>query len=529
MLPWNFLSKPAKVFTPKDHNQRVDERTIEHDAAKQENSHTSDIELHSLQYTVDESPFQVTGFSFQDTSPDEPTGAIKKSDIGKVRASQENTEAFETSDISDEDENDGKYVDENGRVYPDGGRDAWLVVFGSFMGLIPVFGIVNSLGAIESYVSKNQLANVSQSTISWIFSLFLVISSLSCVLTGGYFDRNGASRPIIVGILFYTGGLIALADCQEVYQFILAFSVLAGIGTGVLMTPLVSVITTWFYRKRGIASSIATMGGSIGGILIAPVLRKLYVEVGFKWAIRIFALVCFVCLVVSFFLVKEFDKEELVPFATKMDEIKWYFSSSFNWRYFLEGRFLFAALGAALVESALTALATYIASYSLAAGNSESTSYNLIMVTNAAGMFGRYIPGYVADKYLGGFNVTIITISMAVLVNFIIWLPFGTHIGALWTYVIIYGFSTGSIFSLTPVCIGQISRTEDFGKRFSTVYFFEAIITIPVLPIGGAIIGNGSISNYNKFIVFNSVIMGVGVACYAVSRYISVGIKMVKY
>lgn len=223
MLPWNYLSKPAKIFTPKDHTEKPKGPAIEGDTSRHKVPQSSEIELHSLQNTVDESPFQVTGFSFQDTSPDEPASVLKKGDLGKERPNQENTEVFETSDIADEDENGGKYVDENGRVYPDGGREAWLVVFGSFMGLIPGFGIVNSLGAIESYVSKNQLANVSQSTISWIFSLFLVISSLSCVLTGGYFDRNGATRPMLIGIVFYTAGLVALADCQEVYHLFLLF------------------------------------------------------------------------------------------------------------------------------------------------------------------------------------------------------------------------------------------------------------------------------------------------------------------
>ena len=534
----NFLTKPAKVFTPKDHGEQRNQRApgetiapISSTPAKESSSNafTQEIELNSLEFDTDDSRFQSRGFSAQDAHRRDHDNLSKKSREHFEESVESHIHVFGPDEEDEGTPDDGAYRDENGRTYPDGGKAAWLVVFGAFMGLIPVFGIVNSLGAIESYVSKNQLANVSQSTISWIFSLFLVISSLSCVFTGGYFDRNGALRPLIVGMLFYTGGLVALADCQEVYQFILAFSVLAGAGTGILMTPLVSVIATWFFRRRAIATSIATMGGSIGGIVIAPVLRKLYAEVGFKWAIRIFALICFICLVVSLFLVKDYERQEVDPFKSKWEEVKWYVSSSFNWRYFLDKRFLAAAMGAALAESALTALATYIASYSMAVGNSESTSYNLIMVTNAAGMFGRYIPGYIADKYMGGFNVTIVTISFAVLVNFVIWLPFGSHVEALWVYVVLYGFSTGSIFSLTPVCIGQISRTEDFGKRFSTVYFLEAIITIPVLPIGGALISDGSLRNYNRFIIFNSVIMGVGVVCYAISRYLSVGLRAVKF
>lgn len=89
------------------------------------------------------------------------------------------------------------------REFPDGGLKAWLVVFGAFMGLVPVFGLINSLGAIESYISKHQLANISSSTISWIFSLYLAISFLSCILSGGYFDRNGSIGLMCTGTVIY--------------------------------------------------------------------------------------------------------------------------------------------------------------------------------------------------------------------------------------------------------------------------------------------------------------------------------------
>ncbi|KAG0670230.1 hypothetical protein C6P45_002703 [Maudiozyma exigua] len=528
MLPMNFLSRPANVFFSKGHTFKKDRAPVAHlppvTPITSNNSLHSEFELESLNQFLN----QTSGFTTELARFDNDNFTTKKGDLPTDMAFDTGIKTIEP-ELNTDNETTSIYEDENGRTYPDGGLQAWLVVFGSFMGLIPVFGIVNSLGAIESYVSKNQLAGVAQSTISWIFSLYLVITFLSCVLTGGYFDRNGSFKPMCLGILFYEAGLIALADCQETYQFILAFSVLCGIGTGFLMTPLVSVIATWFYHKRGVATSVATMGGSIGGMIIAPILRKLYVEVGFKWALRIFALICSACLLISLCFVKVWDQPTAIPFPDRWEELKWYFSSSFNWRYFLEGPFLFAALGAALAESALTALATYVASYSISVGNSESTSYNLITVTNAAGMLGRYIPGYVADKWLGGFNVTIITVTLAVLCNFIIWLPFGTHLDALWTYSALYGFSTGSILSLTPVCVGQISRTDDFGKRYSTVYMLEALLTIPVLPIGGAIIGKGSLTNYNNFIIFNSIVMLVGAICYFISRWFSVGFKLVKY
>lgn len=68
--------------------------------------------------------------------------------------------------------------------FPDGGLEAYTVVLGSFVGLIIDFGLANSLGAIESYVSLNQLKNVNQVSVSWIFSLHLGVMYFGGVFLG---------------------------------------------------------------------------------------------------------------------------------------------------------------------------------------------------------------------------------------------------------------------------------------------------------------------------------------------------------
>lgn len=501
MFPVNVIARPAKIFFSRSRSSK-DLRGLE------------------LQSIISNENPASSGYNANHGIED----AIleKNGDAVSIRRSLRSVRSHN----ADQDESPAEYDEDE---YPDGGVQAWLVVLGSFIGLVPVFGLVNSLGAIESYIANHQLADVAASTTSWIFSLYLAVSFLSCILAGGYFDRNGSKTPMCAGTVMFVGGIMCLANCAKLYQFILAFSFLCGTGTGVLMTPLVSVLATWFFKKRGTATSIATTGGSVGGVFLPIMLRKLYHEVGYPWAIRIVGFTCLACLIVSIVLCHERGKVECEPFESKKQLAKWYISSSFNWRYFFDSKFLFAALGSSLAESSLTASSTYLASYALARGNSESTAYALITATNGVGILGRYLSGYFADKYVGRFNVVIVTVLIAGLSNLIIWLPFGGHPGALWTYVCIYGFATGSILSLTPVCIGQISRTEDFGKRYSTAYFLQAILTIPVLPIAGAIINKGSPAEYNKFIAFVSVLMLVGGACYMVSRYICVGASMCRF
>lgn len=55
--------------------------------------------------------------------------------------------------------------------YPEGGREAWLVVIGGWFGLFCTFGLVTCVGVFLEYYQTGPLADYSPSSISWITSL----------------------------------------------------------------------------------------------------------------------------------------------------------------------------------------------------------------------------------------------------------------------------------------------------------------------------------------------------------------------
>jgi hypothetical protein len=56
-------------------------------------------------------------------------------------------------------------------AFPEGGKQAWLTVAGSFAALFVSFGWVNCVGIFQDYYATNQLKAYSTSTISWISTL----------------------------------------------------------------------------------------------------------------------------------------------------------------------------------------------------------------------------------------------------------------------------------------------------------------------------------------------------------------------
>lgn len=55
--------------------------------------------------------------------------------------------------------------------YPEGGREAWLVVLGGWFGLFCTFGLVTCVGVFLEYYQTGPLKQYSSSSISWITSM----------------------------------------------------------------------------------------------------------------------------------------------------------------------------------------------------------------------------------------------------------------------------------------------------------------------------------------------------------------------
>lgn len=407
--------------------------------------------------------------------------------------------------------------------FPDGGLKAYLVVFGSFLGLIANFGILNAIGAIQAYVSTHQLKNVGASTISWIFSLYMFLTFLTSIFVGPVFDRAGSFYLLVAGGLLILAGFMGLSESTQIYQFILSLSVCIGIGHALSITPLIGVINHWFLNKRGAALGTATLGGSVGGIVIPLLLRALYPKLGYPWAMRVLGFLCMACMIIAIILSRsrlQTESREQVKREKSGPMISW------EWLADLKDlKFAFLTCGLLLTELCLLSISTYFPTYAIAYGMSESLSYLLVTIFNLAGVVGRLLPGYLSDT-LGRFNVMVIMLIGVCLLVFLIWLPFGKYHGALYAFAVTCGFFTALIFSLTPACLGQITPTNKFGQRYGVMYFFASLSNLFGIPMGAAIIGSGSQHNYTLFAMMVGLLAIVGTSCWAASRYCIVGFKL---
>lgn len=102
---------------------------------------------------------------------------------------------------------------DDGMTYPEGGRDAWLVVLGAWCGLTASLGIYNTTGVFEAVISKVLLPDETPSTIGWIFSVYAFVNWICGVQVGPTFDAMGPKGLMIAGSMCTLVGVFALSVC----------------------------------------------------------------------------------------------------------------------------------------------------------------------------------------------------------------------------------------------------------------------------------------------------------------------------
>ena len=350
-------------------------------------------------------------------------------------------------------------TDPFGNTYPEGGLDAYLVVLGSFSALFGTLGMLNTIGTFQAYLATHQLKEHSFGSIGWIFSVYVFLTFLCGIQIGPVTDAKGPRFLILAGSILTIVDLVVVGFCTEYWHFMIVLGVLNGIATSLIFTPAISAVGHFFLRLRGHATGLATVGGSLGGVVFPLMLQALFPKIGFAWATRVMALICFFLLVTACLLVKNrlpskpATRENILP----------------DLRMFRDPVFTLATIGIFFCDIGIFIPITYISSYALDNGMSNAISYQILAILNAGSVFGRWLPGFAAD-YIGRFNTIIITVFLCIASTAGLWLPANGSVAMLVTYAAIFGFASGSNIGLAPVCIRQLCRTENYGRYYSCAY-----------------------------------------------------------
>ncbi len=101
-------------------------------------------------------------------------------------------------------------------TYPEGGLQSWLVVIGSFSGMLAAFGMMNTIGVFQAYLSTHQLSQHSEGTIGWIFGLYVFLAFFCGIQIGPIFDAKGPRLLVLAGTVFLMASSLLLGICTGI-------------------------------------------------------------------------------------------------------------------------------------------------------------------------------------------------------------------------------------------------------------------------------------------------------------------------
>ncbi|KAI1847083.1 hypothetical protein JX265_006723 [Neoarthrinium moseri] len=376
--------------------------------------------------------------------------------------------------------------------------------------MIPSMGLLNTLAVLQAWVSVNELHGIPESSIGWIFSLYAFFLYLCGAQVGPIFDAHDVRFLIIPGCIGIVAATMLLSLAKEYYQFLLTFGVLGGVSASMLFNPSIATIGHWFSERRALATGMACTAGGVGGVVFPLIILYASPAIGFPWAIRIIGFICAAASVAACTLLRK----RLPPNKKG--------GSSIDLGALRDTRYAIVTAAVFLVEFAVFIPYTYISSYAIATGLEPHKAYLLNTLLNAGAIPGRALPGYVADRF-GVFNVMCVTCFTCVAFILCLWLTTPRDNEAMVTsFAVLYGFWSGAAISLTPVCIGQVCRVEDYGKRNGTAFSIASIGALVGIPLAGAILqaqGGG----YSGVIALAGGAYAAATAAFIVARGVSAG------
>ncbi|MFC1956233.1 MFS transporter [Chloroflexota bacterium] len=165
----------------------------------------------------------------------------------------------------------------------------WIIVAVLLVIICIPYGIRFSFGVF--FKSLEADLGLSRAATSSIFSVYMLSFSAFAIAAGWASDKYGP-RPVF-SLMSVLGGLSLLITSQtsSLWQILLSYSLLFGMGTGGMMPIALSVVSRWFEQKRGFVLGIATSAAGLGSIIVAPFAAYLISNIGWRMSYIVLGLI----------------------------------------------------------------------------------------------------------------------------------------------------------------------------------------------------------------------------------------------
>eukprot|EP00092_Neocalanus_flemingeri_P032823 GFUD01035699.1.p1 GENE.GFUD01035699.1~~GFUD01035699.1.p1 ORF type:complete len:463 (+),score=142.43 GFUD01035699.1:137-1525(+) len=386
-----------------------------------------------------------------------------------------------------EDDKPGGHVD---------GGWGWLVVAASFGVICVLDGIGYSFGVfLEPLIAD---LGVGRGALSMAGSLQSGVYSLSGPVVAMVVSRWGERKACMVGSVLSAVGVLGASYAVGIKTLILGYSVVTGLGFGLMYLPSIVIVSQHFTTRRALATGIVLCAAGAGTFLFAPLTEQLVEQMGWRGAMRVLAVACLGCVVCGSAMVPGGAVTEGVDGDTE-------FEGRTDCTRKVERKFLARIIGSELSSSpalpvlsllmmgdCMSALSLYIPYTHLppaatAVGISPANAAFLISTLGVTNTLGRLVSGWLTDKPCIN-PMILITVSLTAAVPT---LYLFSVISSYWMFLTLscmFGFLTGMWVSAIPSALVNLIGVPLLAPAFGLLTAFRGVMILSGPPLAGMVV-----------------------------------------
>lgn len=388
----------------------------------------------------------------------------------------------------------------------------WVVVIACLIITTVVYGINYSFGVFLKPL-ENEFG-WTRGAISGVFSIYMLFCCIFGVWGGWAVDRYGPKIVALFMGLFTGLSLLLTSQTNAPWQLFITYSLLLPLGTGATYMVIMATASRWFDKKRGLALGIASSGGGLGPLLMAPFATYLITNVGWRVAYIIVGLIAWLVMIPSSRLLRK-DPSEIraLPDGTKsvssetgMEEERREGDTQLTGFSLSQASKTgsFWLLGAIWLLYAFCYLLmiTHIVPHATDIGIPAMEAATILSLIGGSNVAGRLLMGRVSDSM--GRKATSI-ICAIVVAGAMIWLIWSRDLWMLYLFGVVCGFSFGGLDPCITALIGDTFGLRSIGVIMGTLSVAWGIGSAIGPAVGGFVFDASE--NYSTAFLMGAVAM----------------------
>ncbi|MCC7365074.1 MAG: MFS transporter [Dehalococcoidia bacterium] len=326
------------------------------------------------------------------------------------------------------------------------------------------------------------------------------IGGVAGIFIGGFLDRRGPRLLMFVGGVIAGLSLMATAAVETYWQFLLLRGVAQTLGTALCGGLVVNVtVSRWFVQRRGTAISLASLGISLGGVLMVPLLGWWVDDFGWRQSWVMLGVISLLLVLPSAWVIRRSpedmglnpdgatDAELAAPprpgrAVSAMTEVQWTRPEAVR-----TGALWFVILGYGLSTFGLMAFLLHAIPFLQDGGFHRGTAAMLLSAFSWSSLLSKFVWGPLMDR-VHARHLSVIGFAMSGVAMALLPAALATDsVGVVLGVMLLYGFGMGGLAPLQETVWASYFGRMHLGSIRGVAMPFSIIFSAAGPLLGGAI------------------------------------------